>query len=117
LGAYRHTHPGGGRCAGGRAAFRLAGSVSGGVPRAESDLVLTGGVLGGDMALGRVLCLKPWIRAVFLALATIADITQNALFGGTGRGVPGRAGRCRPVGMPIQCSGYRCMAAITTLAA
>lgn len=28
--------------------------------------------------------------AVFIALASIADITQNALFGGTGR-----AGRCR----------------------
>lgn len=32
--------------------------------------------------------------AVFIALASIADITQNALFGGTGR-VTGRAGRCR----------------------
>jgi hypothetical protein len=34
--------------------------------------------------------------AVFLALASIADITQNALFGGTGRGSPGRPAPLRP---------------------
>jgi len=51
--------------------------------------------------------------AVFIALASIADITQNALFGGTGR-VTGRAGRCRARLAGLQCSGSRCVAAVTT---
>ena len=56
---------------------------------------------------------EPSAMAVFLALASIADITQNALFGGTGR-VTGRAGRCRARLAGLQCSGSRCVAAVTT---
>lgn len=69
-------------------AFAAAGSVSGGVPRPVPDLMLTVAAPGGGVALGRVLPLKPPVVAVFPALASIADITQNALFGGTGRGSP-----------------------------
>jgi hypothetical protein len=40
-------------------AFAAVGSIIGGLPRAVSDLVLTAAALGGGVALGRVLSLRP----------------------------------------------------------
>ena len=77
-------------------AFAVASSVIGGVPRAVSDLVLAVAALGGGVALGRVLSLKPQVMAVFLGLAGIADIAQNTLSGGAGPGSPGWSGAAAP---------------------
>jgi hypothetical protein len=73
-------------------AFAVTASVTGGAPRAVSDFVLLVVAVGGGVALGRVLSLKPQIMTIFLALASIADFAQNELFGGTGSGTPGGPG-------------------------
>ena len=79
-----------------RLALAVAGSAIGGVPRAVSDLVLAVAGLGGGVALGRVLSLRPRVMALFLGLASIADIAQNALSGGAGPGSPGWSGAAAP---------------------
>ena len=74
----------------------VVGSVAGGVPLAVSDLAVTVVALGGGLALGRVLPLRPWAMAAFLVLASIADSSQTALFGGTGHGSAGGSGAAAP---------------------
>lgn len=77
-------------------AFGAVGSITGGVPRVVSDLVLTAVALGGGLALGRVLSLRSWVMPVFLGLASAGDIAQNALLGGTGPGSTGGPGAAEP---------------------
>jgi len=72
-------------------ALAAVGSIVGGAPWAVSDLVVAVAAVGGGVALGRVLSLKPRVMAIFLASCSIADIAQNALIGG-GAGAPAGSG-------------------------
>jgi hypothetical protein len=74
-------------------AFAAAGAMIGGAPRAVSGLAVTVAAIGGGVALGRALGLKPRVMAILLAPWSIAGIAPNALI--SGGGCPGRIGRCR----------------------
>lgn len=76
-------------------ALAAVGSIIGGAPWAVSDLVVAVVALGGGVALGRVLSLKPRVMAIFLASCSIADIAQNAFIGG-GPGAPAGSGAAPP---------------------
>jgi hypothetical protein len=82
-----------------------AGSVIGGAPRAVPDLAVTVVAIGGGVALGWALSLKPRVMAILLALWSIADIALNALISGR----VSRADRALPypLGRPMPCSGFR----------
>jgi hypothetical protein len=73
----------------------VAGSVIGGASLVRSDLVLVVVALGGGVVLGRVLSPRPRVMAIFLALASIADVVQIALLGG-GSASPAGSGAAAP---------------------
>ncbi len=85
-------------------ALVAAGSVIGGAPRAVSDLAVTVVAIGGGVALGRALSLKPRVMAILLALWSIADIALSALISG---GRVSRADRAlpHPLARPMPDSG------------